>query len=215
MHEDVEDWDAWNMYPQHRWLFNKLELSLRLGYCAGPTPAPVPVTGDYIVRPIYNLSGMGAGAVLMNLEAGRVYDFPPSYFWCERFVGDHLSVNYEWRASRLLPVHTSVAEPDFNNLSRFKRWTKIGHRDLELPNWISSLRFVPKINIEFIGDKIIEIHLRHGVDFPNGAKEIIPVWKTTLQQEIDKLLDQGYTYEESYTDAEKNVNDPRLGFLWK
>lgn len=215
MTEELEDWDAWNRYPQHRWIFNKLELSLRLGYCAGPTPMPVPTTGDYIVRPIYNLSGMGAGAVLINLEAGRVYDFPPSYFWCERFEGDHLSVNYEWQGSRLIPTHTSLGETDFNNLSRFKRWTKIEHRNLELPNWISSLRFVNNINIEFIGDKIIEIHLRHGVDFPDGATEIIPVWSTTPQSEVDKLLNKGYNYEESYTDAEKNVSDPRLGFLWK
>lgn len=215
MHEDVEDWDAWNMYPQHRWLFNKLELSLRLGYCAGPTPAPVPVTGDYIVRPIYNLSGMGAGAVLMNLEAGRVYDFPPSYFWCERFVGDHISVNYKWEASRLIPTHTSLGETDFNNLSRFKRWIKIEHRNLELPNWISSLRFVDDINIEFIDGKIIEIHLRQGIDFPEGASEIIPIWQTTSQADIALLENSGYKFIESYTDAEKNILDARCGFFWK
>jgi len=215
MTEELEDWDAWKRYPQHRLLFNKLELSLRLGYNAGPTPMPVSKSGEYIVRPIYNLSGMGAGAKIMTLEAGKVYDFPPSYFWCERFVGDHLSVNYEWQGSRLIPTHTSIGETDFENLSRFRRWTKIEHQNLELPNWISSLRFVQNINIEFIGGKIIEIHLRHGVDFPEGATEIIPVWKTTTQKEIDQLVDKGYLYEEDYMDAEKNVSDPRLGFLYK
>lgn len=215
MTEELEDWDAWNKYPQHRWIFNKLELALRLGYTAGPTPMPVPKTGEYIVRPIYNLSGMSAGASIMTLEEGKVYNFPPSYFWCERFIGDHLSVNYEWQASRLIPTHTSIGETDFENLSRFKKWTKIEHRDLKLPNWISSLRFVQNINIEFIGSKIIEIHLRSGVDFPEGATEIIPVWSTTPQSEVDKLLQNGYNYEESYMDAEKNITDPRLGFLWK
>lgn len=215
MYEDLEDWDAWNKYPQHRWLFNKLELSLKLGYSAGPTPMPVTVTGEYIVRPIYNLSGMGIGASIMTLEAGKIYDFPPSYFWCERFYGDHLSVNYKWQGSRLIPVHTSLGETDFNNLSRFKRWTKVEHRDLELPNWISSLRFVDNINIEFIGGKIIEIHLRAGVDFPDGATEIIPVWSTTNKHEVDQLILEGYIFEESYMDAEKNILDPRLGFLWK
>lgn len=215
MSEDLEDWDAWNKYPQHRWVFNKLELALKLGYTAGPTPMPVSKTGDYIVRPIYNLSGMGAGAFLMNLEAGEIYNFPPSYFWCERFTGEHLSVNYQWKASRLLPTHTSLGEADFNNLSRFKRWTRVEHRDLELPNWMSSLRFVDKINIEFIGGKIIEIHLRHGVDFPDDANEIIPIWRSTSKTDYDKLLNDGYTFKESFTDAEKNISDPRIGFMWK
>ena len=215
MTEELEDWDAWNKYPQHRWIFNKLELSLKLGYTAGPTPMPVPTTGEYVVRPIYNLSGMGIGASIMTLEQEKVYDFPPSYFWCEKFSGDHLSVNYEWQGSRLIPTHTSLGETDFENLSRFKRWTKIEHQDLELPNWTSSLRFVDKINIEFIGGKIIEIHLRHGVDFPDGATEIIPVWSTTNKHEIEQKISKGYTFEESYMDAEKNITDPRLGFLWK
>jgi len=215
MTEELEDWEAWDRYPQHRWVFNKMELALRLGYCAGPTPGPVPTTDEYIVRPIYNFSGMAAGAKIMTLEQGKVYDFPPSYFWCERFYGDHISVNYEWQDGQLIPTHTSVGETDFENLSRFKRWTKIEHQHMELPSWIESLRDIPDINIEFIGGKIIEIHLRPGVDFPDGANEIIPLWSTTPKQEVDKLLEQGYNYLESYMDAEKNVNDPRLGFLWK
>jgi hypothetical protein len=27
-----EDYEAWEAYPQYRWVFNKLELSMRLGY---------------------------------------------------------------------------------------------------------------------------------------------------------------------------------------
>lgn len=215
MSDDLEDWDAWVKYPQHRWIFNKMELALKLGYNAGPTPMPVSKSGEYIVRPIYNLSGMSAGAKIMTLEKGKVYDFLPSYFWCERFIGDHISVNYVWQGSRLIPTHTSIGETDFNNLSRFKKWTKIEHKDFELPNWMSSLRFVQNINIEFINGKIIEIHLRHGVDFPNGATEIIPVWSTTPQSEVSQMKSNGYNYEESYMDAEKNIKDPRLGFLWK
>ena len=31
-----EDYQAWDAYPQHRWVFNKLEVALKLGYKAGP-----------------------------------------------------------------------------------------------------------------------------------------------------------------------------------
>ena len=34
---EIEDWDPWNKYPQHRWIFNKLQLALDLGYL-GPCP---------------------------------------------------------------------------------------------------------------------------------------------------------------------------------
>lgn len=215
MIEELEDWEAWDRFPQHRWIFNKLELSLKLGYLAGPTPLPVSKTGEYIVRPIYNLSGLAAGAKFMQLEKDKIYDLPPSYFWCERFFGEHVSVNYVWNDNKLIPVHFSIGETDYNNLSRFKRWVQVDHRDLELPDWIDSLRSVNNINIEFVGGKIIEIHLRHGVDFPDGAREIIPVWSTTPKEDVDSLMQSGYKFLESYTNAENNIEDPRLGHLWK
>ena len=57
-----EDEQAWVAFPQHRWVFNKLEVALKLGYEAGPACVPVQHTGTYIVRPIYNLYGMSVGA---------------------------------------------------------------------------------------------------------------------------------------------------------
>jgi len=215
MTETLEDWEAWEKYPQHRWVFDKLSLAVCLGHYAGPTPLPVNKTGEYIVRPIYNLNGMAAGAKIMTLEAGYVYDFPPSYFWCERFIGDHLSVNYKWQGNEIIETHTSVGETDYSNLSRFKRWKRIENRNIVLPDWIEEFRDVEEINIEFVDGHIIEIHLRPGVDFPDGAIEIIPVYSTTASQEIASLLSQGYQFEENYMDAEKNIEDPRLGFLYK
>ena len=65
----IDDYHAWEAYPQYRWVFNKLELSLRLGYHAGPAGIPVKHTGWYIVRPIYNPYGMGIGAHKKWLDA--------------------------------------------------------------------------------------------------------------------------------------------------
>jgi hypothetical protein len=34
------------------------------------------------------------------------------------------------------------------------------------------------VNVEYIGDKIIEVHLRYNDDFANhNSEEIIPVWR--------------------------------------
>ena len=61
-----EDYQAWEAYPQHRWVFNKLEVALKLGYKAGPACVPLPKTENTlfkaIIRPIYNLYGMGINA---------------------------------------------------------------------------------------------------------------------------------------------------------
>ena len=49
-----EDEEAWVAFPHHRWVFNKLEVALKLGYAAGPACVPVQHDGMDIVRPIYN-----------------------------------------------------------------------------------------------------------------------------------------------------------------
>ena len=43
----MQDKHAWLIYPDHRNLFNKLELSLRLGYTCGPAGVDVPKSGMY------------------------------------------------------------------------------------------------------------------------------------------------------------------------
>ena len=54
------DQDAWEAYPQHRWVFNKLEVALRQGFHAGPACSRVTFEGKkkVVIRPIYNLFGM-------------------------------------------------------------------------------------------------------------------------------------------------------------
>jgi hypothetical protein len=162
----MEDWDAWQLYPHHRWIYNKLDLSLKLGYLCGPAPMPVPVSGEYCVRPIMNLGGMSASATIQYLEADCILELPPAHFWCERFLGDQYSVNFEWQNGELVAVHTSIGKNSPHSLYRHERWTKVPNKSFPLPDWITILADVEKINMEFIGDKIIEIHLRWGEDFP-------------------------------------------------
>ena len=96
-----EDFQAWQIYPEHRWVFNKLELALRLGYDAGPACVPITRSGKYVVRPIYNLYGMGIGAKVIHINIMQSKSMenhaliPPGYFWCEAFEGEHKSVDFE------------------------------------------------------------------------------------------------------------------------
>lgn len=212
----MEDWDAWQLYPQHRWIYNKLDLSLKLNYLCGPTPMPVPKSGEYCVRPIINLGGMSAFAVIQYLEKDKIHNLLPGHFWCERFLGDQYSVNFEWQEKQLVAVHTSVGKNSPDSLYRHEKWTKIPNRQFKLPTWISDLQDVEKINMEFIGDNIIEIHLRWGEEFPtDSVEEIISVWDDTPLEFFAELETQGYKFYEEYMDAEKNIPHARLGFYYK
>ena len=211
----MEDWEAWETYPHHRWIFNKLELSQRLGYVCGPTPMPVPESGEYCVRPIYNLGGMSAGARILYLEKDTILQLPPSHFWCQRFIGVQYSVNYTWKGDRFIPTHTSIGINSPEEVYRFSRWYETNHRHYDLPNWVSDFQDAQNINIEFIEDNILEIHLRPGEDFPEGAKEIVCVYEDSDKNMIDNFLSKGWNYDEEYVDAEKNIPVARLGMLWR
>ena len=187
------DQDAWEQYPHHRWLFNKLEVALKAGYTAGPACSRVPFQKDtkVIVRPIYNLFGMGVGAKIHYLSTKnnkallRNEIVPPGYFWCEYFEGTHYSIDYK-RASQPRgslwawePFCTMVGENEEKNLTKFSKWTCVNPPKWVLPRFIREIDNVEFLNIECIDDKIFEIHLRTGNDVlhnkPVGS-EAIPIW---------------------------------------
>jgi len=215
----IYDSDAWNKYPQHRWLFNKLELSLKLGYNAGPAGVSVPSDGDYIVRPIMNLSGMGVGARRVQLERGDSNTVKPGEFWCEYFHGPNVSIDYEWQQMddfRILrPVFAAQGYRTSSELYRFNAWKRIEPPHWQLPSWISKLDDVPRINIEFIHDQIIEIHLRPGVDFPDGATHIIPIWSDMNDADCEQFVRRGYKLQLNHDDADGHLDVYRLGFFYR
>ena len=141
----MEDYEAWVKYPEHRWVYNKLELSLKLGYDAGPACVPITKSGNYVIRPIYNLYGMGIGAKIVHLDASVIDDMknhaavPPGYFWCEAFEGTHYSVDFIRTKAPIgsvfcwEPMCTIVGEEDRNLLTKFKSWVKIENKTFELP----------------------------------------------------------------------------------
>jgi len=165
----VLDEDAWVKTPwDNLWLFDKLILARRLGYLCGPTCVPVPEPGQYIVRPITNLHGMGRGAEIMLLTKSTNH-LLPGYFWSEVFTGRHVSVDY-CRGKQILAAEGFRTS---TNLWRFDCWLKVNDTyALPLPE----LANYEYCNVEFIGDKVIEVHLRQNPDFLYNNVVAIPVW---------------------------------------
>lgn len=162
-----DDESAWRAWPKYRIWYDKLWLSDRLGYKCGPGCVDIPKPGYYMVRPITNLYGLGAGAKIQYLSDG--YSVPPGYFWCEVFEGEHVTQDLKWQGE-WKPTRTLVG--DKVDHSRFARWRR-EDRAIPLPGWFDELAEVGHINIESIGRNIIEVHLRLNPD-PDHS-ELIPV----------------------------------------
>ena len=68
------------------------------------------------------------------------------------------------------------------------------------------------INIESIGDKIIEVHLRPNPDHQEDYDTLIPIWKG---DDTKQYIDDGYVFIEDLEDAEGQLPLSRLGFCVK
>jgi hypothetical protein len=197
------DYEAWvTCHPDDLWIFDKLILAKKLGYLCGPADVGVPESNNYIVRPCVNLAGMGIGAELRFLEKGR-WDLEPGYFWCKPFKGRHLSVDYAIDPkSRVIEqgVTTEGFRSPTNPIWKFDRWVRVDDK-LKINFMLTKLKgSYEHVNCEFIGGRLIEMHLRSNTDM-GDYNEIIPVWKN-----------ESITPPENYIYVEdKDYN--RLGFF--
>jgi hypothetical protein len=182
----INDSDCWSICQlEHLWIFDKLILSRKLGYSSAPAGIPVTKPGYYVVRPIMNLRMMSRGAKIRYLTPDSSLDVvPDGYFWQERFVGRHLSVDYK-DGVQTLCVEGFRDNPD--RLDRFSRWCKVDDI-IPLPDiFLEIIRNYTWLNLEMVGGHVIEAHLRYNDDFSNhNCDTIIPVWS---DQEVAQPAD--------------------------
>lgn len=158
--------------PDDIWILDKLILSRKMYYNSGPVGLDVPHPGFYIVRPCVNMMGLGLGAQRVWIEKDTC-DLPVGHFWCEWFEGRHLSIDYHWGKQTLAVEGVKPAD----TFTRWSSWIRVADR-IRLPSILDE--FASKhewINCEFIGGKLIEVHLRHNEDFDGNILYFIPVWE--------------------------------------
>lgn len=204
------DEDAWIAYPSDRKYFNKLWLSEKLGYLCGPGGIAPPKNGRYIVRPIYNLYGMGLGAKELELGPDDWSAVDPGYFWCEKFEGTHRSIDYSWDGHSIVQGDCFVGEKSDNQFV-FKRWYRDNNFNFDLPQFVQSIfdGDCKYINIEVIGEKIIEVHLRRTPD--PDYDEFIPVFEG-VSINIPEHRIKKYKFIKDEEDCDGRLHPKRLGF---
>lgn len=191
------DEDVYYKTAQHnRWVFNKLEVAIRAGVTAGPGGIPVPRPGWYCVRPVMNIRGMGLGMSKEWLTPeSSMKKVMPGYFWSEWLTGDHLTFDITVKGIQdVLLAHKQNG--------KFVAWEKV---DIKPPFPVIVYDLVQchnTVNVETIGGKVIEIHLRPNPDLRHfkNTDIIHPVWG------------DGNVDIKDYEDCDGLLNPPRMGF---
>jgi hypothetical protein len=166
----TEDADAWQWYPAHRWVYDKLAVALSQGLAAGPhgtAPPGFPVFS----KPIVNLRGMSVGSCVLKSQADYDAHYAPGHFWMTLLQGRHVSSDVAvvegeprwWRHVTGKPAGEGTfdywivhAEPDAAIETRCGAW--IGKH---------LAGYTGMLNVETIGETIIEAHLRFADQWPD------------------------------------------------
>ncbi len=166
----TDDAESWLLFPKHRWIFNKLLICQSQGIESAPhgvEPPSYPVFS----KPIYNLRGMGIGSHVVRDAVEMHSTQAPGHMWMRFLEGEHLSTDIAvtngvarwWRHAR------GVAGPD----GTFDYWIVLAapRPPLEdfLGGWLRThlADYTGMVNIETIGGRIIECHLRFSDQWPD------------------------------------------------
>ncbi len=166
----TEDSDAWLWNPAHRWVYDKLAVALSQNLAAAPhgvAPTAFPVFS----KPIYNLTGMGVGSRVLASVDDYVSHYQPGHLWMKLLTGDHVSTDLAvvdgvpqwWRHAR------GMASGD----GTFDHWEISTKPEPTLEEWCGSwcrkhlAGYSGMVNLETIGGRIIEVHLRFADQWPD------------------------------------------------
>ncbi len=158
----TNDFEAYPYYKDYTYLYNKKWVADSQNVGCG-TNRQVPNKFPVIVRPMINLYGMGKGTYYVtNYEQSS--KISNKDFWEEILHGNHVSVDVFKNDHGILGTVAFLGIPA--DLFKFIYWEYLPDYQLPLKvtQWISKnmKSFIGVFNLELIGDKIIECHLRMG-----------------------------------------------------
>src|SRR5215470_13277659 len=166
----TEDGDAWLWYPAQRWIYNKLAIALSQGLDAGPH-GTVPPRFPVFSKPIINLKGMGVGSRILRSAQEYERHSTSGHFWSTLLEGPHVSsdlavvdgvprwwrhVTGQPRQQGTFDYWTIQADPEPDIETRCGDWVR---RHLA--------GYTGMLNLETIGGRIIEAHLRFADQWPD------------------------------------------------
>ncbi len=166
----TEDGDAWAWYPQYKWVYNKLAIAESQDLpCAphGLDPQSFPVFS----KPIYNMRGMGAGSRVFRTLKDYKRHQRPGHMWMPLFEGEHVSSDVAVVGGEARWWRHTIGKPIGDGV--FDYWTVLAEARPEVERccgeWIARnlSGYTGMVNLETIGARIIEVHLRFSDQWPD------------------------------------------------
>ncbi len=196
----TDDELAYQRYPHHRWVYNKLLICETQGLDNAPhdiMPPQFPVFS----KPIYNMRGMGCGGKIIESAEQFQAAIQPGHMWMSLLNGEHVSSDAAVIDGE--PVWWRHTIGKTLEQGMFDHWVILEESRPKIEGYCGDwLRrhlkgYTGCVNFETIGAKIIEAHLRFADQWPDLYG---PGW-------IDAVVDLYASGRWSYHD-----NDRRTGY---
>jgi hypothetical protein len=166
----TKDWEAWPLYPAHRWIYDKLAVALSQRLDAAPHGV-IPPRFPVFSKPMMNLRSMGAGSMpIPDIETYRA-SLNPGHFWCTLLTGDHVSTDAAIVNGKAIwwSHATGATAPG----GTFDYWHVHAEPMPAIEDWCGTWAakhlagYTGMVNFETIGSRIIEAHLRFADQWPD------------------------------------------------
>jgi len=166
----TDDELAYQRFPKHRWIYNKLLICETQGLDNAPhdiMPRQFPVFS----KPIYNMRGMGSGSKIVESPEQFRAAVQPGHMWMPLLGGEHVSSDAAVIDGE--PVWWRHTIGKTLEQGMFDHWVILGESKPEIESYCGDwlrrhLRgYTGCVNFETIGGKIIEAHLRFADQWPD------------------------------------------------
>ncbi len=166
----TDDGDAWAWYPRERWVYDKLAVALSQGLTAGPHGLPPPAFPVFS-KPLMNLRGMGTDSRVLASATDYQAHQTPGHMWMPLLEGEHVSTDVALVQGQAQWWRHAIGESAAGGT--FDRWLVLAQARPEIETYCGAwLRkhlagYSGLVNLETIGTRIIEVHLRFSDQWPD------------------------------------------------
>lgn len=166
----VNDYNAIKKNKKYSFVYDKYQIALQQGLECGLYNGDIPndrqLKNGIVIRPIYNIMGMGYDTKIVYTMDDFDKKMRQGYFWVEYISGMHTSIDLVVKNGRV--KFYCILECVKSSITDFLYFHPI---EMSLQKCIYDYintylyDYTGFLNIEMIDDKMIEIHLRIGNDY--------------------------------------------------
>ncbi|MDB6084887.1 MAG: hypothetical protein JWN43_2768, partial [Gammaproteobacteria bacterium] len=166
----TDDTAAFALHPVHRWIYNKLLVARSQGLDCGLRDV-APMRYPVFCKPVTNLKGMGVGSRILFDERDYLTKCGVGDFWMTFLTGEHVSTDFAVIKGATAWCRHTLGIP--GAAGTFDYWLVEERSRPRLErycgDWIRTnlAGYTGMVNIETIGGRIIEAHLRAADQWPD------------------------------------------------